>query len=243
MRKLSGLMLFACLMMAGCIGVESESTDAYPPTPKADGATATKEAATKEAATKEAGTGEVGTGEAGGEKEMAAAENFALKAENTSIKFVGLHKGDDPKPRHGTFETFTGSVASADGKLTSLAVEIQTDSIKIEPEASGLDEAGAGKLVGHLSSPDFFNVKQFPAASFKSDSFETAADGTVTVKGKLTMLGEAQDISFPAKVSLDGGLSIEGTFKIDRTKFGMIFGLETIEEEVEMTIKVSPQGV
>lgn len=152
----------------------------------------------------------------------------ALSPENTTIQFVGNHTGDDPKPRTGTFTKFDGKVGLKDGKLSSIVVDIETGSLKTDIE----------KLTNHLKSPDFFDVRQHPKAKFQSTAIKTDAEGKVKITGDLTLLGKTKPVSFPATVSTKEDFSLKAEFKIDRTQFGMDYGLEGVEKDVEMTVTV-----
>ena len=155
------------------------------------------------------------------------AQNFT--GNTALIQFVGVHTDPEkPDPRTGTFETFTGIVASKNGILESVTVDIDTPSLTTDIE----------KLTTHLKSADFFNVNEFPTAKFASTSIEDAGDGNVNITGDLTLLGETKSIAFPATVSTSDGLKFDATFTIDRTEFGMDYGQENIKKEVELTVKI-----
>lgn len=155
-----------------------------------------------------------------------------LTPENTQIGFVGTHiveEGPDPDARSGQFEAFQGTATMTEGMLSKIAVEIETSSLQTENE----------KLTGHLKSPDFFDVREHPNASFTSTSIEPAADGEVNITGDLTLLGNTKTISFPATVSTDGGFELNAEFTIDRTEFGMDYGVDKVEKTVTMTIGIT----
>jgi polyisoprenoid-binding protein YceI len=83
----------------------------------------------------------------------------ALTPKNTTIQFVGLHTGVDPKPRTGYFSKFKGELAidKRTNIPTAANVDIETKSLITQ----------IGRLTSHLQSPDFFDVEQFPKANFK----------------------------------------------------------------------------
>jgi polyisoprenoid-binding protein YceI len=87
-----------------------------------------------------------------------------LNARNTTIQFVGTHVGDRPDPRTGYFTKFAGELAVDEAAKApeSVTVEIDTTSLTTP----------IGRLTGHLQSPDFFDVRQFPKASFESTKIE-----------------------------------------------------------------------
>lgn len=162
---------------------------------------------------------------------IAAADgrNIALTPANTLIQFVGLHADpDDPRPRVGRFDKFSGALTTVDDDVTSIRVEIDTASLTTEIE----------KLTNHLKSADFFNVNEHPKATFTSTKIEPAGDGQVNITGDLTLLGNTQEITFPATLSMEGDFSLQAEFQIDRTQFGMDYGTENVLKEVDMTITV-----
>ena len=72
---------------------------------------------------------------------------------------------------------------------------------------------GKEELVGHLSSPDFFDVANHPTASFEIT--EVAEDGS-SAKGNLTVRGITNEETVENISLADGTLS--GTSTFDRTK-------------------------
>ena len=98
----------------------------------------------------------------------------------------------------------------------------------------------AGKLAGHLKSPDFFNVDKYPTATLKVK----AVTGN-TVTADLTIKGKTHPVKFDVKRE-DGAYS--GTLKFDRTKFDMVYnsgnffkdlGDKVINDEVVLDFKVA----
>jgi polyisoprenoid-binding protein YceI len=80
------------------------------------------------------------------------------------------------------------------------------------------------KLVGHLSSPDFFDVKKYPTSTFKITSVTKKGKDHI-VKGDLTMVGKTNPVEFPAKITNDAnGWTGQGKLKVDRTKWDLKYG-------------------
>lgn len=89
------------------------------------------------------------------------------------------------------------------------------------------------KLLGHLSSEDFFNVPKFPTSTFKITSVTAKSKDEVNVKGELTLIGKTNPIEFPAKVTMANGLMTgEALVKVDRTKWGLKYGSGNIFKEL-----------
>ena len=154
-----------------------------------------------------------------------------LSPDNTKIQFVGTHSGDKPDPRTGGFAKFKGKaeIDPATKSLKAVNVEIDTASLFTEIE----------KLTDHLKSPDFFEVREYPAAKFESTKIVAGATGKATITGKLSLHGVTKEISFPATVEVgEKGLTLKSEFSIDRRQFGMTFGEGKVEPKVSMTVIV-----
>lgn len=157
-----------------------------------------------------------------------------LTPENTKIGFIGTHAGDDPNPRVGEFEKFSGELrAGSDGTLESITAEIEAASLKTPID----------KLSNHLRNEDFLDVREYPTIGFKSTKISKQDDGTHTVTGDLTLHGTTKSVEFPATVT--GGSSAVGLsaeFTIDRTEFGMDRLTDNVEKEVRITVAVGEQA-
>jgi polyisoprenoid-binding protein YceI len=128
-------------------------------------------------------------------------------------------KGYKPSGTHdGTIDLKEGTL-NYDGDLKGGKFTFDMVSIKV------LDIKDAkynADLTGHLASPDFFDVKQFPTGSFEITKV-TKADVISTIEGNLTLKGITKNISFPASVTeKDGEVTfLSNAIKIDRTDFGI----------------------
>jgi polyisoprenoid-binding protein YceI len=157
------------------------------------------------------------------------AEEHKLTADNTTIKFVGSKK--DGK-HEGTFKKLNGTltVDKADVAKSKVSVTIDVDSIK----------ADAALLTKHLKSPDFFDAKRFPQATFVSKSIKPAKEkDSYTVTGDLTMVGKTHAVTFPAKAVTAGGTTtVSAQFDIKRSDWGMNYGMDKVNDAVNLTLEV-----
>jgi len=93
-------------------------------------------------------------------------------------------------------------------------------------------EKDKAKLVGHLSSPDFFAVDSFPTATFeitKTEKLQNAdANGNnYLVSGNLTLRGVTREITFPAKVTVeDSKVTAVASTEINRIEWNVMWGNE-----------------
>jgi len=132
------------------------------------------------------------------------------KIEWTGSKVTGKHDGG--------FKTFKGTVNLVDQtpEKSSVTVEIETDSLYTDSD----------KLVGHLKSPDFFDVPKFPKASFTSTEVKKGGEkgASHTVTGNLTLHGVTKGITFPATIkTTPGGVDVDAEFAINRKDFGLVY--------------------
>src|SRR5688572_5011876 len=146
-----------------------------------------------------------------------------LTPKNTTFQFIGTHVGPKPDPRVGYFTKFTGELEADDVTKAPAAVEIEFD--------TGSLVTPIAKLTGHLQSPDFFDVRQYPKASFKSTKIEAVdrARGKYKITGDLTIRDIKKPISFLATAKAnDAGIVLASKFKIKRSEFGMTFGPDRV---------------
>jgi polyisoprenoid-binding protein YceI len=218
MKLFSISLVVVCVAICGCNAETKKAATAKTPPPKTDAAPK----APADPAPKSTPANDVANG-------SAASQDVALTPENTKIEFVGTHAGDKPDPRKGSFAKFNGTAKVDGGRLASVTVDIETESLTTEID----------KLTNHLKSADFFDVKQYPTARFESTKIESAGKGKVNITGNLTLHNETKSITFPATVSTtDKGLAIKSEFQIDRTEFGMNYAPDKVEKQVAMTVTV-----
>jgi polyisoprenoid-binding protein YceI len=159
----------------------------------------------------------------------AGAAELKLDAKNTKIGFVGSKPEGDHK---GGFKTVTGTVSYDAADLTSTEI-----SVNIDANSLWADDP---KLTAHLKTPDFFDVRKFEDATFKSTQVEKGEKaGEFNITGDLTLHGVTKSITFPAKIAVkEGALTLTSSFKIKRGDFGMTYGAGNIDDEVAITASV-----
>ena len=160
----------------------------------------------------------------------AAGRVFALSPKDGRIEFIGSKVTGSHK---GGFTNFTGELRMADGKLAGAG-----NKIVIDMNSTWADNA---KLTGHLKSPDFFGVAQFPNAEFVSTAVEKKATNYM-VSGNLTLHGVTKQISFPADIQVsDQAIDVKAQFVLNRFDFAIKYtgkADDLIRKEVVMRINV-----
>ncbi len=120
--------------------------------------------------------------------------------------------------RHGQFSEFAGRLSfdPNNPQGTQLDLTVYTSSVDLRNDEHN-------QL---LKSPAFFDVEQFPTMHFTSASTDVRPDGTLLMTGDLTIRGITQRMTIPAKLTpaqaAGGPVSLESTFEIDRTRFGLV---------------------
>ena len=171
------------------------------------------------------------------------AQKYAVNLESSSIAWTGFK----PTGSHnGTIAIENGVFNIEDGKVAggSFAIDMSTIAVLDIPA----EDEGNGKLVGHLTSPDFFDVEKYPSANFEITGLEEV-DGKMMLSGNLTLKEAKNNVTFPVSVKHEGDVMTltSETFTIDRTKWNVEYGSKSIfdnlgdkfiNDDIELTIKV-----
>jgi len=177
--------------------------------------------------------------------------NYTVNAKDSQLKW----KGFKPTATHtGTIALKSGSLSTNEGKLQSGTFVIDMTSIN-DTDLEGDQKAS---LEAHLKGTvedkkgDFFNVTEFPEATFDITSTESLAAGKTRLSGNLSIKGQKHNISFPVTITNKADLmTIESAaFTIDRTKWGINYGSKSVfdnlgdkfindEIELKFTVKAT----
>lgn len=129
---------------------------------------------------------------------------------SSTVAFVGSKLTGS---HDGGFEGVTGTVTIPGDDLTKAAI-VAT----IDMKTAYSDNE---KLTEHLLSADFFDAEKFPESKFESTAI-AATDGGFDITGNLTFHGVTKSITFPATMSVEGGVfTAHAEFDIDRFDFGV----------------------
>ena len=158
----------------------------------------------------------------------AAGQTFTVDTADSKIRFVGHGVG---KNHPGNFRLSSGTVSINNDQITGGEFVINIQSMEVEEQG----EMFQNKLKPHLLSGDFFDAEKFGTAKFvitgvtpyEAGSGDTSiVDGAnFTVSGNFTLKDVTRNVSFPARIDLDGEtLKAEANFDIDRTQWQMNYG-------------------
>ena len=144
---------------------------------------------------------------------------------------------------NGQFESFSGEINynPENPAATTVVVTIDTASIMTREE----------KRDGHLKSPDFFDVAQYPTMVFKSNRVEPQGANTGKLYGDLTIRDVTRpvvlDVEYAGTALSPWGTTSAGfsaTTKINRKDWGLTWNqaLETggvlVGEEIKIAIEL-----
>ena len=91
----------------------------------------------------------------------------------------------------------------------------------------------------HMLSDIQLNAEKYPMIKFQSTTCE-GSGSSMTLKGDFTMHGTTKAISIPITVSTDTGLSLQGSFPVKATDYGIepysaMFGAVGNKDEMKIT--------
>lgn len=192
--------------------------------------------------------------EPGEAQEAAVATEEAVTYEIDTTASTIEWRGTKPTGEHkGTIEIHDGSLTATQEEITSGSVTIDMNSIKVTDE--GMEDKDRTSLENHLKGTvdgketDFFNVKEFPTATFEITGV-SEVNGQTMMQGNLTLKESTKNIQFPVETNInEDEITLESeTFTIDRTNWGVNYGSKSvfdnlgdnfISDEMELSIKVT----
>jgi polyisoprenoid-binding protein YceI len=144
----------------------------------------------------------------------AAAEALTVDVAASKVAFVGAKV---TRQHEGGFRQFSGTINLVPSDITQSRLSVRVVMASLFADDPQLTE--------HLKGPDFFNVAQFPEATFTSTEVRAGGTGgTHTVTGDLTLHGQTKRVTFPATVTVAAtGVSAQAEFTIDRRDFGIVY--------------------
>jgi len=165
---------------------------------------------------------------------FAASPSWKLKPTESSITFTATQNN---APVSGKFTTFTGDIAFSPDQLNDSKATITVDMNSVTTSYA---------LVGEtLKTEDWFDVKKFPKAVFKSTSITKTSDKTFQVNGTLTI----RDKTVPTVLKLTQEkfsateAKFTGSTTLKRTAFGIGSGewskTDDVKDDVTVQFTVS----
>ncbi len=164
-----------------------------------------------------------------------AADKYNLDPRHTNIIWKAGHLG---------FSFPSGKFTKTEGTLILDEKDLSKSKIEVTINLATIT-TGEKKFDGHLSSPDFFNVKKYKVAKFKSTKVIMKTANQANIHGALTLNGITKPVILNAKLNKIGPspatklktAGFSATTTIKRSEFGINFGLPAIEDNVRIDIE------
>lgn len=123
---------------------------------------------------------------------------------------------------YGSISFVDGSVSVTNNMISGGTFVIDMKSIVDED----ITDAGMkSKLMGHLSSDDFFSVAKFPESNMVIKKVTLVSGDEYRFLVDLTIKGITNPVEFNAKIAVNGDkLNAEGVITVNRTLFGIKYG-------------------
>ena len=167
---------------------------------------------------------------------LAALAQQQLVPAQSELGFVSRQMG---VPVEGKFKQFSAQIAFDPAKLASsrIAFTVDTGSASISREADA-----------ELPKSVWFNVAQFPKATFQSSAIKRIDATKFEVSGKLAITGVSSDVVVPVTLAQNGATTTAtGAFPIKRLSFriGEKEWADTsmVADEVQVKFKLALTGV
>jgi polyisoprenoid-binding protein YceI len=163
---------------------------------------------------------------------QAQAPVFVITPEESTIKFyvkasVALE---------GSFDKWNAT-------LTFTSPDVTTGVLDIKIQAATVN-TGSGMKDDKLKSKDFFDVKQDPLITFRSNKIVQTGPNTFDVQGDFTIRGVSKPETLTLTISGKGTGSgeVKGTMAFDRKDFGMTSGIPFMKIADRVEVNVALKG-
>lgn len=171
---------------------------------------------------------------------VANAADYQFDTAHTQILFTVSHMG---------FSHSTGQFTEFDGGFTFDESNPEKSSVKVKIKASSVDLSNHAKWIGHVTSADILDAKKYPAITFESTKVTKVGPKKLKIEGDLTIKGETKPVTLDATLNKMGKafgkdkIGFSATTTIDRTNFGVNYGVPNVGAELEIRIEVEGEKI
>lgn len=168
-----------------------------------------------------------------------SASDWQVMPGDSRLGFVAIQ---NDKEFTGEFKSFSADITFDPQALdkASATVTVDTGSIHMKRPKDELEAA---------RGPDWFHVKKFPHAAFKTTAFRKVGANTYEADAELTIRGVTKNVTLPFVLDISGDTAkMEGAVTINRSNYGVgqgqfakgkWFGLD-VKVTVNLTAKRKP---
>ncbi|PLA74214.1 hypothetical protein CYQ88_07490 [Hydrogenovibrio sp. SC-1] len=165
-------------------------------------------------------------------------------ADQYQIDTKGMHASIQFKIKHlgyswlkGRFEKFSGDFSYDATQISNSQVSVNIDTASVNSNHAERDK--------HLRSDDFLDVKKYPTATFKSSSITEQADGSLKIKGQLTLHGVTKAIEIQASKVGEGKdpwggyrAGFSGSTRLKLADYGITYNLGPASTHVDLSLEI-----
>lgn len=163
-----------------------------------------------------------------------AAEKYTIDPSHTYVLYHINHLG---------FSTQVGKFTDVTGKITLDQTKPQNSSVSATIGMKNIN-SGVAKLDEHLKGADFFDIAQYPKATFVSDKIVVTGKDTGKIYGTLTLRGISKEVVLDAKMMKIGMFPMKNkktigfvaSTEVKRSDFGMKSYLPMLGDNVQLDI-------
>ncbi len=119
--------------------------------------------------------------------------SMPAQAEQYDFDIKGQHAFIQFKVKHLGYSWLLGSFRTFNGHFSFDERKPETNSVSVTIDTASLDTNHAERNK-HLRSADFFDVANYPKATFQSSSYEATGKHSGIIRGKLTLHGVTKEI-------------------------------------------------
>jgi len=160
---------------------------------------------------------------------------YDIDADHSRIWFDVSHQGYSMM--RGLFRDFGGTFNYDASDPVASSMDIRIDAASVNMFHDGLNY--------HLKRDDFFGVESNPTLRFVSTGIESVGDNQFVMQGDLTILGQTNSVSldvtqnqFARNRNGAGKVGFSASTSLDRTDYGMTFGVPNIGADVSISIQI-----
>jgi polyisoprenoid-binding protein YceI len=155
----------------------------------------------------------------------------------TTGKLVWTGSKNVGAKHQGTVQMSEGTFHVKSGRLVGVKATIDMNTITVDDLTDGGEKRD---FIDHMKSPDFFDTKKYPTATFSiTDNLVNVnlPDYPNVIIGNLTLKGISKEIKMPAKITINGNKLkvVTPGFAVNRTDYGINFGsgvIGTVKDKI-----------
>lgn len=164
---------------------------------------------------------------------------YSIDSGHSQVLFTVTHFGVSEYT--GQFTGPTGTLVLDTANAANDKVDVTFPIAKVSTTVRALDE--------HLKKADFFDAEKFPEGRFVSTSVTASGTGAV-IAGNLTLRGVTRPVTLQARfvgagdnpMSRKLNIGFAATTTINRSDFGISYGIPMVSDMVKLTINAAFQA-